>query len=282
MATAQLGIKGNNAVVPYVSATKRTKALSNVLTFSSTPSGWSVIASNVVFYADSAGVWRMVFNISATINSASSGAFTIDGVAFKNTTNFLQAMSGAGSGAFTVYPTVNTGTINFVSTTNTTGLHISGDVVLNAEPTTYTTAANMEGVIAADVYIPNATDTSSGLIPYYKTGTWTPIFTMGSGTITSYTSAGTYTRIGNVVTISCSGLINDVGTGSAQGIISNLPYTIGAQGASGCTRIAGTTGSTCSITGGAGTSVLILYTYNNGSPWTTNASFIITLSYIVN
>jgi hypothetical protein len=48
--------------------------------------------------------------------------------------------------------------------TPTTARHASGDVELNAEPTTYTTAANMEGVVAADVYIPPASAGIQGLV----------------------------------------------------------------------------------------------------------------------
>jgi hypothetical protein len=41
---------------------------------------------------------------------------------------------------------------------------ISGDVELDAEPTTYTTTANMEGVVAADVYIAPAAAGTAGLV----------------------------------------------------------------------------------------------------------------------
>jgi hypothetical protein len=40
----------------------------------------------------------------------------------------------------------------------------SGKIPLASEPTTYTTAANMEGVQAVDVYIPPASATESGLV----------------------------------------------------------------------------------------------------------------------
>jgi hypothetical protein len=53
--------------------------------------------------------------------------------------------------------------LTFAATT-TTFVSISGDVELNAEPTTYTTAANMENVQNISAYFPPADASTTGLI----------------------------------------------------------------------------------------------------------------------
>jgi hypothetical protein len=59
----------------------------------------------------------------------------------------------------------------------------------------------------------------------YEEGTFTPTITSQFGTVTAYTSAGTYTKIGRVVT--CQMNINLTNVGSASGFLnfSGLPFT---------------------------------------------------------
>ena len=76
----------------------------------------------------------------------------------------------------------------------------------------------------------SATANSSGtmtseLLADYEEGTWTPTVSSYSGSITSYTSAGTYTKIGRQVTVSAIFTITDNGTGGTLLLVTNLPYT---------------------------------------------------------
>jgi hypothetical protein len=59
----------------------------------------------------------------------------------------------------------------------------------------------------------------------YEEGTWTPVLSSSSGSITSQSRGGIYTKIGN--TVYCSGviLITNVGTASGTGSITGLPFT---------------------------------------------------------
>jgi hypothetical protein len=66
---------------------------------------------------------------------------------------------------------------------------------------------------------------TSELLSDYEEGTWTPVPTSGAGAITSYTSAGTYTKVGRVVTLVGTITITDGGTATGLMTISGLPFT---------------------------------------------------------
>jgi hypothetical protein len=122
-----------------------------------------------VAYADSNNVWRLAFNLVGTFDSASKTTLdvAITGVVFKNTAGSYQSCSafflGSGVGT-TSYVTPNAATITsaMASAATVTGIAVSGDVELNAEPAW--AAANMEGVIAADVYIVPASGATPGIV----------------------------------------------------------------------------------------------------------------------
>jgi len=58
----------------------------------------------------------------------------------------------------------------------------------------------------------------------YEEGTWTPTLSSSSGSITSYTSRGTYVKIGRAVTISFSITLVTPGTASGAFNIGGLPF----------------------------------------------------------
>lgn len=58
----------------------------------------------------------------------------------------------------------------------------------------------------------------------YEEGTWTPVVASSSGTITSYTASGYYTKIGNTVVAAFTYNITNAGTGSAL-ITVTAPFT---------------------------------------------------------
>ena len=162
MAVGTIGVKSAaNLIVPISNLMKRTKEVA--LTVTSAQAGWATTRAVGIFYADSAGVWRLRFNISGAFNSASISSITVSltNVVFKAATNNYQAVSAMFQGASTLaiqsaFATHNTADISiYVTPANTvSGLSISGDVELNAEPTTYTTAANMENVANISAFIP--------------------------------------------------------------------------------------------------------------------------------
>jgi len=113
----------------------------------------------------------------------------------------------------------------------------------------------------------------------YEEGTWTPVLTALTGTITSYTSSGTYTKVGRTVILNVTYTVTNNGTGAGYGIISGFPFTANAQGGCAVTRIGGTTGNAAVLEFG-GTSGAV-YTYANAYPWATNANGSFSILYQV-
>jgi hypothetical protein len=112
----------------------------------------------------------------------------------------------------------------------------------------------------------------------YREGTYTPVVSSITGTITSYTSSASYIKIGRVVTIGYIITITNNGTGAGN-VAMTLPFTIGSQYCSGVARENALTGNTVQVFGNpSGTQVL--FNYNNVYPAVTGSSFIGSLTYI--
>jgi hypothetical protein len=62
----------------------------------------------------------------------------------------------------------------------------------------------------------------------YEEGTFTPSFGSATGSLTSYTSSGRYTKIGNQVSVFFCVRITTAGTAGGVGFIGNLPFTTAA------------------------------------------------------
>jgi hypothetical protein len=90
----------------------------------------------------------------------------------------------------------------------------------------------------------NSSALTNSTLNDYETGTWTPSCT-NSG-LTSYTSGGKYTKVGNMVYLAGYVSITSAGTASGQMTVSNLPFSYYTSGgniqATGVCREAGATG----------------------------------------
>jgi len=106
----------------------------------------------------------------------------------------------------------------FLSTVGVTG-------ALNTSSTFTSTGAL---TASAGIAFP-ATQSSSAdanTLDDYEEGTWTPVVTASSGTITSYTSSGFYTKVGRLVYLNGLITITNTGTATNQYInFSGLPYS---------------------------------------------------------
>lgn len=67
---------------------------------------------------------------------------------------------------------------------------------------------------------------TSELLADYEEGTWTPTIASNTGTITSYTSSGSYTKVGRQVTLILTFKITNNGTGAGYIKITNLPFNV--------------------------------------------------------
>jgi hypothetical protein len=59
----------------------------------------------------------------------------------------------------------------------------------------------------------------------YEEGTWTPTINSSGGSITSYTSDGTYTKIGRTVLVTARLVLTNVGTANGNLNVTNFPFT---------------------------------------------------------
>lgn len=86
---------------------------------------------------------------------------------------------------------------------------------------------------------------TSQLLNWYEQGTWAPTVTPSAGTLTAYSSNGTYARAGRIVTLRWTFTVTTAGTASGTAMISNAPFTCASGGnVLSCTGIVLETGAT--------------------------------------
>ena len=159
-----IGQKGSgNVIVPVTNLTKRTKELA--LTVTSAVTGWTVVRAVGIAYADSAGAWRLAFNVMGTVSSASLSnvSATLAGFVFKNVgyqtiTAVDITTAGAGWRGY-ASPGASILVMDRTSAITIASVSMSGDVELDAEPTwasvgAYTALTALEGVANIAAYIP--------------------------------------------------------------------------------------------------------------------------------
>lgn len=126
---------------------------------------------------------------------------------------------------------------------------------------------------------------TSQLLNWYEEGDWTPVITPGSGSITTQTNYGKYTRIGRTVTIIVSLATSNIGTASGTYTVS-LPFTAftpsNGRGGTCLVREDNLTGQAYQgwVIGGSSTMRIETLTGTNPT-WANNQQFTFTLTYIV-
>lgn len=176
MSEAKIGIRSGNAVIPYAATTKKTKWIDFSTFCTSNKTGDANLNSLVRFTADSSGKWYMEFNICRSFQAGNflSITVTVANVVTKSAANVEHAITGlvydnsvnVGT-TIATYAESGNGNFNVIlaaALTNASRVAIAGRVELNAEPTTYTIAANMEGMVTADIYIAPASAGTAGLV----------------------------------------------------------------------------------------------------------------------
>lgn len=119
---------------------------------------------------------------------------------------------------------------------------------------------------------------TSELLADYEEGTWTPVVTATTGTITSYTATGTYTKVGRMVYCSLNIQITNNGTGSGS-LRATLPFS-SAVPSTGLVREVNLTGSAMQLIVNVGTTFDIL-TLNNAYPAITGYGLLSGFTYSV-
>ena len=118
---------------------------------------------------------------------------------------------------------------------------------------------------------------NSGTLVVSTAGTWTPVATATSGSITSFTSTGGYTKVGTIVSFVLTVNITNNGTG-AGAISITLPIPAAGGGVA-CGRENGVTGAM--LQGKMGGSNMTVWTYHNQYPGVTGGNLIISGTYVV-
>ena len=185
------------------------------------------------------------------------------------------SLNGDVAGAFTwnVAPSGTAGGV--ISFTQAMKLDNSANLTVNAGNVVIGTSG--KGI---DFSATPGTGTSE-LLADYEEGTWTPVVTSSIGAITSYTSSGNYTKVGRVVVISGFITITNNGTGLGNGEIAGLPFTVGGQGASGCSRSAAAGGHMVNIQVLTSVTTFTMWKYDNTYPFLTGSELAFSFSYFV-
>jgi hypothetical protein len=92
------------------------------------------------------------------------------------------------------------------------------------------TTPSLNGITFPATQVPSA---DANTLDDYEEGTWTPVYTGSGGSIgsTAYTArAGTYTKIGNVVTVGLQLLLSNKGSWTGTVVITGLPFTAANDG----------------------------------------------------
>jgi hypothetical protein len=114
----------------------------------------------------------------------------------------------------------------------------------------------------------------------YEEGSWTPVPVPATGSITSYTSSGSYIKIGTNVIITGVVTLTNAGTGAGSLTFSGAPFTP-ATTAYGLIRETANFGTIYYLDVNTGTTVLGTQTAVNGAlPITTNLQYTFSASYI--
>jgi hypothetical protein len=171
------------------------------------------------------------------------------------TTGVLQ-VAGPSAGATRVMTTPNA---NFTAARTDAAQSFTGDQTLGTGNLIQGTAAKGINFTANA----NAPGMTSELLNWYEEGTWTPVPVPTSGSITTYTSSGIYTRIGRQVTLTFTISISNAGTAVALSSITGIPFTNGGEIAPGCGREAGVTGAMWQYLIGASATSIAGRAYNN-------------------
>ena len=132
---------------------------------------------------------------------------------------------------------------------------------------------------------------SANYLDDYEEGTWTPVISAGSGSFTSTTGSGRYTKIGN--TVHCWGYsqITNVGSGTTVGGFAGLPFAsindsfpAGNRGGIGIVREDNRTGFLGQMFIQAGQPYGVIQLYNGANMLTpsTNDTFLFEVTYKTN
>ena len=167
----------------------------------------------------------------------------------------------------------------------TNGITTNAGTLLSA--TTIGVGGTTPSTSGAGISFPATQSASSdaNTLDDYEEGTWTPVPISSSGSITSYSSSGTYVKVGRSVTIFGQFILSNVGTASGGMSINGLPFTsltVTTRTALGLVREDDQTGIfyAIAVTSNSTSAVLFTLSTNSNPPWTNTWRYGFTFTYI--
>jgi hypothetical protein len=117
--------------------------------------------------------------------------------------------------------------------------------------------------------------TNANTLDDYEEGTWTPIPSPQSGSLTSYASSGRYTKIGNTVYVNGTFTITNAGSSSGYVQIGGYPFVaISAQSFNGSCRESNSSGNLYTATIQSSSDGGYIFANANGAiAWTNNYKY---------
>jgi hypothetical protein len=208
------------------------------------------------------GVAAIGFSVSTV--SGGEGLSTKGGIGFQR--------NAAYGGGFMQFFNNNSGAAgDFTTADENLRLTFSGDVVLKG--------GNVNaGGTGITFPVTQSASSDANTLDDYEEGTWTPVVTSLTGSITTYTSAGQYRKIGSLVVAQFQYGISDNGTGATAVALAGLPFAGTTNTAGGLAREIAVAG----VSGGAylsGTTTMLIVTAAGAYMGGTNWQVVGTLSY---
>jgi hypothetical protein len=194
--------------------------------------------------------------------------------------NIIKADNGASSGVTGIVQTAGSDGTLLLQTTSAGGTATTALTIDNSQNTTL--AGNLTFASGKGLTFNNSSALTNSQLNDYETGTWTP--TCSNSGLTSYTSSGYYTKIGNIVNVAGLIYITNAGTASGSMNITGLPFTTSTGSVylqvSGVTRETGLTGVFYfNYIGNNSTTMNIFSQASSGVVWGANYVYSFTVTY---
>jgi hypothetical protein len=127
--------------------------------------------------------------------------------------------------------------------------------------------------------------TDANTLDDYEEGSWTPTITPGTGSLTTYTSSGTYIKIGKFVFVWFKFGITTAGTASGVANVGSLPFAAASSGGAQATgnvredNVTGTFYGSYVASGASSITISQFTSYTLGISWTNGYGYNATLVY---